>query len=126
MLTELDKAIAEFMQEQANLSMHNAGHWRCFYNEQGNIVDIVFGPPWQSDLPYVEITAEQQARVSFRDKVINGKLIMVDYRQPNVLKLIESPDGEYRTVANHMNILLDPAENYSDVKHYTQVTGRHS
>ena len=64
--------------------------------------------------------------MSFRDKVINGKLIMVDYRQPNVLKLIESPDGEYRTVANHMNILLDPAENYSDVKHYTQVTGRHS
>ena len=126
MLTQLDIAIAEFMREQQELATHEPGHWRCFYNNHGDIVDTAFGPPWPVDLPYVVLSAEQQERVTYRDKIINGKLVIIDRARSDVLKLCESPDGEFCAAANHMSIVLDAGENYSDVKYYTQVTDRHS
>lgn len=126
MSEQLDNAIAQFMQEQQNLAQHQPGHWRCFYNQQGSIVDVAFGPPWHCELPYVDITVEQLEQIRSCDKVINGRLVMIDHRNNNVLKLVESTNGEFCTVANHMSIVLEPAENYSNVKYYTQITDRHS
>ncbi len=126
-MSELNTAIKQFMQEQQELQSMPPGNMRCYYDEQGNITDIMFGPPWpKDDKLFVDLTKEQADRITLRDKVINGQVLYVDQAAGSVLKLVRCKSGEHVTVAGHMAIVLDPGETYQDVRNFTQNTDRHS
>jgi hypothetical protein len=126
-LSELDKAIAQFMQEQQDLQSMPPGNMRCYHDHQGSITHIVFGPPWpNTDQRFVDLTKEQADQITLRDRVVNGQVIFVDQAAGSVLKLVECESGEHVTVAGHMAIVLDSWETYQDVRTFTQNIDRRS
>jgi hypothetical protein len=121
MLTEFEKAIEQFLQEQESLAQHEVKNkHRVYYNSSGKIVDIAMGPPWP-DLPndFVDITEEQRNRIDSLTEVKNGALVFFDFRARSVLQLQESDTGEHVTVKDHMSLHLDPNEEYENVTRYT-------
>ena len=121
MLTEFEKAIELFAQEQENLALHEVkDKRRAYYDPSGKIVDMVLGPPWP-DLPYefIDITEEQWNRIDSLTTVKNNALIFFDSRARSVLQLQESDTGEHVTVKDHMSLHLDPNEEYENVARYT-------
>lgn len=120
-------AWAQFVKEQRELeSMPRATH-RLYYDDAGAYVDIHTGPPWPPmDYKWIEITSDQVERCNSQTKVINGRLVFVDIRSTNVVKLTELVGGEHMAVNGHMAIVLDDGESYEDVKQYTKQNSRHS
>jgi hypothetical protein len=121
MLTEFEKAIEQFMQEQESLAQHEVkDKHRVYYNSSGKIIDQAMGPPWPDiQAEYIDITKEQFDQIDSQTKVKNGALVFFDFRTGSVLQLQESDTGEHVTVKDHMSLHLEPNEEYENVTRYT-------
>ena len=121
MLTEFEKAIELFAQEQENLALHEVkDKRRAYHDSSGKIVDMALGPPWpDSPNRFIDITEEQWNRIDSLTEVKNGALVFFDFRARNVLQLQESDTGEHVAVKDHMSLHLDPNEEYENVTRYT-------
>ena len=121
MLTEFEKAIEQFAQEQESLAQHEVkDRRRAYYDPSGKIIDLVMGPPWP-DMPgeHIDITEDEWNQIDSQTKVKNGALVFFDFRATSVLQLQESDTGEHVTVKDHMSLHLEPNEEYENVTRYT-------
>ena len=124
MSQQIDEAIRIFMEYQARCREAPPKEWRYYHDSNGNLREIVTGPPWpETNDSFVIVQENQLDRITATGtKVVQGQLIFIDTRSDHVLKLKEHADGEHRTVNGHMSIKLEPGESYSDVRSYTQNT----
>ena len=124
-LTPFEQAVIEYAAIEARLAQHPPrNQWRV-YHDADRFVTVANGPDWPNlDFPFVEITSEQARNIS-QYRIVAGQLKKIDKARSNIVKLHQTSEGEYRTVANHMALLLEGNEEYDTIKRYSK-TNRHS
>jgi len=125
MLTPFEQAILEYAVIEQQLAQHPPrDQWRV-YHDADCFVTVANGPAWP-DLQHawINITSDQARNIT-QYKIVGGKLIKIDNTRTNIVKLHQTSEGEYRTVANHMALLLEGDEEYDTIKRYSK-TNRHS
>ena len=123
MLTPFEQAVLEYAVIEQQLAQHPPrDQWRV-YHDADRFVTVANGPDWP-DLEYawINITSDQ-ARNIIQYKIVGGKLIKLDKTRTNIVKLNQTSEGEYRTVARHMALLLEAGEEYDTIKQYSKTSG---
>lgn len=122
-LTPFEQAIEEFVAIQERLAQHPPrNQWRV-YHDADRFVTVANGPDWpELDLQWVEVTSDQ-ARNMNDYRIVSGELKKIDKRKSNIVKLYQTSEGEHRTVAGHMALLLEVGEEHDTIKRYTKTNG---
>jgi hypothetical protein len=92
---------------------------RLYYNAQDGTVTGYCETAHPDDKNYIVL---ENPDIYFRNntnllRVKNGKLIVIDPKQPSKARLKKSTDG-YKTVKGHASLLLESTEDYHDIEHY--------
>lgn len=124
-LTPFEQAIIEYAAIEQQLEQHPPrNQWRV-YHDADRFVTVANGPDWPNlEYPWIDITSDQARNIT-QYQIVSGKLKKIDKTRSNIVKLHQTSEGEYRAVADHMALLLEPGEEYDTIKQYTK-TNRHS
>jgi len=92
---------------------------RLYYNLQDGTVAGYCETAHPDDENYIVL---ENPDVYFRNntnllRVKDGKLIVIDTKQPNKARLKKSLAG-FKTVKGHASLLLESTEDYHDIEHY--------
>jgi hypothetical protein len=125
MPTPFEQAVLEYAVIEQQLAQHPPrDQWRV-YHDADRFVTVANGPGWPDlEHAWIDITSDQARNIT-QYKIVSGKLIKLDKTQTNIVKLHQTPNGEYQAVANHMALLLEAGEEYDTIKQYSK-TSRHS
>jgi hypothetical protein len=127
-LSEFEKALEWLKEEEARqASVPPRNQWRAYYI--GNkIMRCANGPEWpdnEENEQWIDITSDQ-ARNIHSYYVDDAKLIKIDRRNSNVVKLTKDSAGQYTSAADNMSLLIEPNEQLPATEQYAKNTGRHS
>jgi hypothetical protein len=94
------------------------------YHQNGVIKEIHIGPPWTDlELPWMEQPKDMLFEIDLsRQRVVNDRLITLDFRPRKVVHLVKSPHGPYRTVQGFATLLLESNEEWNKIDRYQDRT----
>ena len=123
MPTPFEQAVLDYAVIEQQLAQHPPrDQWRV-YHDADRFVTVANGPDWPTlEYPWIELTSNQARNIT-QYKIVSGKLIKIDNTRTNIVKLHQTSEGEYRTVATHMALLLEAGEEYDTIKHYSKTSG---
>ena len=127
-LSEFEKALEWLREQEAQQAEAPAKNkWRAYY--AGNkILHCALGPGWPAEKEgeqWIDVTVDQAKHI-FSYQISDGKLIKIDRRNANVVKLVKDSNGPYTTAADNMSLLVEPNEELPVTEQYAKDTGRHS
>ena len=124
--SEFEKAVEYLVEQELLQKAMPRNQWRAYHTD-GKIHSCANGPDWPEDQTgsWVEIT-QDEAKNIFDYRVQDNKLVKIDKRNLNVVKLEQDPQGPYRTVPDNISLLLVPGENVPDAQTYAKNTDRSS
>ena len=112
---EVFKLVSEYDAQRTRITIE----YRLYYNEDDGTITGYHEIDHPEDLNYIVL---DNPDLYFKNntnllQVKDGKLFVLDPKQPNKTRLKKSSTG-YKTVQGHAALLLEDSDNYKDVEYY--------
>jgi hypothetical protein len=116
----LIEALRLAQEHEDKVGQHQPEQHCRVYHQNGVIKEIHVGPPWADlELPWIEQPADMLLKIDLsRQRVINDRLITLDFRPRKVVHLVKSPHGPYRTVRGFATLLLETDDEWKEIDRY--------
>ena len=112
---EVFKLVSEYDAQRPKITIEN----RLYYNKDDGTITGYCETAHPDDDNYIVL---DNPDLYFKNntnllRVKDGKLLVLDPKQPNKTRLKKSSTG-YKTVQGHAALLLEDSDNYEDVEYY--------